>query len=195
MGVLRTEISTVYHRNGLVNEKDMLWNVWQWKRYALERLARREKGVLRAAHTCTANIRECPPPPREAGMATKKKTTLDTFKDRNRNHVKNETQLSKYIWELKYKNTDYTLTWDVERKSNLGPRKSGLCNLCLEEKYKIIRNKEALNIRLELISKCRHRTRPTRKPPEHEYDLSHRTRSQTGQPVWGSPTRQAWNRR
>ena len=62
MGVLRTEISTAYHRNGLVNEKDMLWNVWQWKRYALERLARREKGVVRAAHTYTANIRECPPP-------------------------------------------------------------------------------------------------------------------------------------
>ena len=63
MGVLRTEISTAYHRNGLVNEKYMLWNVWQWKRYALERLARREKGVLRAAHTYTAIIRECPPPP------------------------------------------------------------------------------------------------------------------------------------
>ena len=41
----------------------MLWNVWQWKRYALERLARREKGVLRAAHTYTVIIRECPPPP------------------------------------------------------------------------------------------------------------------------------------
>ena len=51
------------HRNGLVNEKDMLWNVWQWKRYALERLARRENGVLRAAHTYTVIIRECPPPP------------------------------------------------------------------------------------------------------------------------------------
>ena len=49
------------HRNGLVNEKDMLWNVWQWKRYALERLARREKGVLRAAHTYTVIIRDCPP--------------------------------------------------------------------------------------------------------------------------------------
>ena len=112
-----------------------------------------------------------------------------TFKDRYRNHVKslkhekykNETQLSKYIWELKHKNTDYTLTWDVERKSNLGPRKSGLCNLCLEEKYVIIRNKEALNKRSELISKCRHRTRPPRKPPEREHDPSHRTRGQTGQ--------------
>ena len=102
-------------------------------------------------------------------MATKKKTTLDTFKDRNRNHVKNETQLSKYIWELKYKNTDYTLTWDVERKSNLGPRKSGLCNLCLEEKYEIIRNKEALNKKLELISKCR---RPEPDQPENHQSMN-----------------------
>ena len=39
------------------NEKDMLWNGWQG----------REKGVLRAAHTYTANIRECPPPPPPPG--------------------------------------------------------------------------------------------------------------------------------
>ena len=39
----------------------------RWKRYALERLARREKGVLRAAHTYTAIIRECPPPPPPPG--------------------------------------------------------------------------------------------------------------------------------
>ena len=37
----------------------MLWNG----------LARREKGVLRAAHTYTANIRECPPPPRVSSTA------------------------------------------------------------------------------------------------------------------------------
>ena len=60
---LRFQLHTCRHRNGLVNEKDMLWNIWQWKRYALERLARREKGVLRAAHTYTVIIRECPPPP------------------------------------------------------------------------------------------------------------------------------------
>ena len=62
---LRFQLRTI--GTGLVNEKDMLWNVWQWKRYALERLARREKGVLRAAHTYTANIRECPPPPPRGG--------------------------------------------------------------------------------------------------------------------------------
>ena len=112
-----------------------------------------------------------------------------TFKDRYRNHVKslkhekykNETQLSKYIWELKQNNIEYALTWAVERKSNLRARKSGMCNLCLEEKYAIIQHRDALNKRTELISKCRHRTRPTRKPPERGYDPSHRTRSQTGQ--------------
>ena len=112
-----------------------------------------------------------------------------TFKDRYRNHVKslrhekykNETQLSKYIWELKRRNALYTLTWEIEKKSNLQIRKSGLCNLCLEEKYTIIRNKGALNKRTELISKCRHQKRPTRKPPEREHDPSHRARSQTGQ--------------
>ena len=54
--------------------------------------------------------------------------------------------------------------------SNLNVRKSGLCNLCLEEKYTIICNKDALNKRSELISKCRHRNRPARKPPERQSD-------------------------
>ena len=48
------EISHAYLRNGLVNEKgekDMLWNGWQGVK----------RGVLRAAHTYTAIIRECPP--------------------------------------------------------------------------------------------------------------------------------------
>ena len=109
-----------------------------------------------------------------------------TFKDRYRNHVKstkhekykNETQLSKYIWNLKKTNTNYALTWDIVKKSNLNIRKSGLCNLCLEEKYTIICNKDALNKRSELISKCRHRNRPARKPPKRQSDPPHRAESQ-----------------
>ena len=101
-----------------------------------------------------------------------------TFKERYRNHVKsikhekykNETQLSKHIWNLKKENKKYTLTWNIERKSNRIVRKSGLCNLCLEEKCTIILNKDALNKRSELISKCRHRSRPARKPPNRERD-------------------------
>ena len=49
------------------------------------------------------------------------------FKDRYRNHVKsfkhekykNETQLSKYIWELKKTNNEYKLTWDIVKKVEL----------------------------------------------------------------------------
>ena len=103
-----------------------------------------------------------------------------TFKDRYRNHVKsikheqykNETQLSKYIWNLKGANKKYTLTWDIEKRSNLNVRRSGMCNLCLEEKFTIIRNKDALNKRSEFMSKCRHRSRPPRKPPKRESDPS-----------------------
>ena len=112
-----------------------------------------------------------------------------TFRDRYRNHVKstkhekykNETQLSKYIWNLKKTNNKYTLAWDIVKKSNLNVRKSGLCNLCLEEKYTIIYNKDALNKRSELISKCRHRNRPARKPPERQSDPPHRAESQKSQ--------------
>ena len=81
---------------------------------------------------------------------------------------KNETQLSKYIWDLKESGTQFTLSWNIEKKSNLNLRKSGLCNLCLDEKYTIITDKQALNKRSELISKCRHRKRPPRKPPKRE---------------------------
>ena len=91
-------------------------------------------------------------------------STGGTFKDRYANHkksfnherYKNETELSKYIWKLKKDNTDYELKWKVMKKSNVVKRKSGICNLCLEEKYYIFTNKHSLNKRTELISKCRH---------------------------------------
>ena len=110
-----------------------------------------------------------------------------TFKERYRNHVKSmkhekyrtETQLSKYIWKLKESNTDFTLTWEIEKKSNLNLRKSGLCNLCLDEKFIIISSKEALNKRSEIISKCRHRRRPPKKPPKRDTDPSQHTNTQT----------------
>ena len=98
------------------------------------------------------------------------------FKERYRNHVKsfkhekykNETQLSKYIWTLKESKTQYTIAWDIAKKSNTNVRKSGLCNLCLEEKYLIITNKNAINKKTELVSKCRHWNRPPRKPPKRK---------------------------
>ena len=93
--------------------------------------------------------------------------TGGTFKERYRNHTKsfrnqkyeNETELSKYVWDLKKKNIDHSIKLDIMKKSNTHQRKSGTCNLCLEEKLMIITNKRnALNKRSEIILKCRHQT-------------------------------------
>jgi hypothetical protein len=87
------------------------------------------------------------------------------FKERYRNHVKSfrhekyekETELSKYVWKLKRKNTEYTLRWDILKTCSTIRRKSGTCNLCLEEKLAIACNKHnSINRRSELINKCRH---------------------------------------
>ena len=94
------------------------------------------------------------------------------FKERFNNHSKSfrqkkyskETELSKYVWTLKDKGIDYVIKWAILRKSNTFKRKTGICNLCLEEKYSILceklSNKDLLNKRSEMISKCRHGNRP-----------------------------------
>ena len=66
----------------------------------------------------------------------------NTFKERFNNHSKSftqkkyskETELSKYVWTLKDKEIDYVIKWAILRKSNTFKRKTGICNLCLEEK-------------------------------------------------------------
>lgn len=96
--------------------------------------------------------------------------TGDTFKSRYSNHTltfRNEkyskrTELSKYIWSLKRKNTQYNIKWEIVKKSNTQMRQSGLCNLCMDEKLEILRHKrehkdKSINKRSELISTCRHR--------------------------------------
>ena len=54
--------------------------------------------------------------------------TGNNFKTRYYNHLmsfknkryKNETELSKYIWKLKEKEVEHTITWKNQRKSNTG---------------------------------------------------------------------------
>ena len=84
------------------------------------------------------------------------------FKKRYYNHTKSfknkkyqkETELSKYIWDLKTENSDFSIKWDILKKSNTGKRKSGMCNLCMEEKLHIIslKNDHLLNKRNEMPS-------------------------------------------
>ena len=92
------------------------------------------------------------------------------FKERYRNHQtsfrhpnkRNETELSKYIWNLKDRKKSFHVKWRVLRTCqsyNNESKKCNLCNLCLQEKYFVIFRKDLsnLNKRNELASSCRHR--------------------------------------
>ena len=92
-----------------------------------------------------------------------------SFKTRYNNHNKSfrheryekDTELSKFIWSLKRKNVDYSIDWEILKKSNTYKRASGQCNLCMEEKLQILCNRSdhtciLINKRNELVSKCRH---------------------------------------
>ena len=88
------------------------------------------------------------------------------FKFQYNNHTKSfryrgyehETELSKHIWELKDNNTEFYLKWSIATYAS--PYRCGTrrCDLCLTEKYIIARaeQKNLLNKRTELISKCGH---------------------------------------
>ena len=95
--------------------------------------------------------------------------TADDFKTRFRNHVKSlahkkyskETELSKHVWELKAVKKPFTIKWSLLKKVPVYKAGSRRCNLCLEEKLTIMKNKDnaLLNKRTELFTKCRHVTR------------------------------------
>ena len=95
--------------------------------------------------------------------------TSDTFKSRFANHKssfnnrckKNQTELSKYIWQLKDKNTPFSIKWKIEQHAKPYSPNTKRCNLCLSEKYHIVtaQKNSLLNSRSELISTCRHKTK------------------------------------
>ena len=93
--------------------------------------------------------------------------TENTFKTRYRNHTlsfrnkkySNSTELSKYIWDLKDSNVQYSIDWKIMKQCKSYSNNTKRCNLCLHEKFLIIKHPEnsSLNNRNELVSTCRHR--------------------------------------
>ena len=89
-----------------------------------------------------------------------------SFKTRYNNHKssfaieekKNTTELSKYIWELKNKKSEFHITWSILKRANAYCNRTKRCQLCLWEKYFIITSDKSstLNKRNELLNKCRH---------------------------------------
>ena len=92
--------------------------------------------------------------------------TEQTFKKRFPKHkdsfekkkFASATTLSKYIWEIKEKELAYSIKWDVIKRCP--PYKCGTrrCDLCLSEKYYILKADPnlCLNKNSELLQKCRH---------------------------------------
>ena len=89
--------------------------------------------------------------------------TSTTYKEGYNNHNKsfnhekyeNETELSKYVCKLKRKNSKFSITWKIISHATTKRRPTNQCNLCLEEKYQILKHSEKnpcllLNKRLEI---------------------------------------------
>ena len=93
--------------------------------------------------------------------------TAPIFRLRKANHEqsfknisrKNETELSKLIWEKKNKNHLYELKWKiVEHRKSYTPGQK-ICKLCVGEvQYIMFKSKQNLiNKRSEFFNKCRHK--------------------------------------
>ena len=97
--------------------------------------------------------------------------TENTFKDRWTKHKssfktrnpKNASGLSKYIWKLDDECVDYSIEWKIISRAKPFDPGTGVCRLCIREKYFIIfkPNMATINSRSEiggqaskLLSKC-----------------------------------------
>ena len=93
--------------------------------------------------------------------------TKNTFKERYKDHKKSinherystETALSGYLWELKKKNINYTIKWQVVDRAPPYNPVTRVCALCTLEKYYIlfVPERSSLNKNEEVFKPCRHK--------------------------------------
>ena len=80
--------------------------------------------------------------------------TSTTFKERYYNHNKsfnhekyeNGSELSKYVWKLRKKNSKLSITLKIISHATTKRRPTNKCNLCLEEKYQILKHSGKKNV-------------------------------------------------
>ena len=93
--------------------------------------------------------------------------TENTFKDRWTKHKssfktrnpKNASGLSKYIWKLDDERVDYSIEWKIISRAKPFDLGTGVCRLCIREKYFIIfkPNMATINSRSEIGGPCLHK--------------------------------------
>ena len=96
------------------------------------------------------------------------------FKHRKHLH---DTVLSKYIWDLKFSDTDVSIKWSIVTRARSYRGNPSRCYLCLMEKLCILSADKStlLNKRSELITKCRH---------ENKFYAANQKRDRFTHPPW-----------
>ena len=87
------------------------------------------------------------------------KSRYSTHKVSFKNDSKNQTALSKHLWETNQQGENPNLKWEILMEATPYQPGSRSCNLCLTEKLLILKNSQNpcyLNKRTELAQRCRH---------------------------------------
>ena len=84
---------------------------------------------------------------------SKHKTDMEYQKNRT------NTTLAGHVWNLKDRNEDYQIKWEIVCRAAPFPPISKKCNLCLADKWNIVFKSESatLNKRQEIFNHCRHK--------------------------------------
>ena len=93
--------------------------------------------------------------------------TENSFKDRYTKHKssfktrnpKNASGLSRYVWNLEDEKIDFEIKWKIISRAKAYDPGSGVCRLCVREKYFIIfkPNMSTINCRNEVAGPCLHK--------------------------------------
>ena len=89
---------------------------------------------------------------------TFKKQFANHKKSFNNDQYKNETEVSKEVWNLRSTNNNSEIAWKIVRRCARVNHAISKCNFYLNEKLEIAthQGKNLLNKRSELVSKCGH---------------------------------------
>ena len=110
------------------------------------------------------------------------------------NHKKSATTLSVFIWKLKESKTEYHLSWDVIERAQPYSAATNRCNLCIAEKYFILKTKPSLNKTI-FLSSPQKETFTTKLPVARKRKKTNNTRSERQPNTPGSYPKRAEDRR
>ena len=74
---------------------------------------------------------------------------------------RSKTTLSQYVWKMKEEGEPFEIKWNLLSKSRPYVCGSRKCDLCISEKFEILKNQtnKTLNKRTEIANKCKHRAK------------------------------------